>query len=70
LNPHGSDVIKKIIEEGGDEALANFIKMWRQNFLDSLEPKHMPDGWDVDHKITRKFGDFSRFKNTDENKTD
>jgi hypothetical protein len=28
-----------------------FYRMWRQHFLDTMEPKHMPDGWSVDHSV-------------------
>ena len=26
-----------------------FIKMWRQQFVETMEPKHLPDFWSVDH---------------------
>lgn len=34
------------------------------NFLDNLQPKYLPNGWSVDHKIFRQFGEFSKFTNT------
>jgi rubredoxin len=28
-----------------------FIEMWRQHFIDSMDPQYMPPGWTVDHKV-------------------
>jgi len=57
---------KLIIEKyGGTEKIPDFIKMWRQYFLDNLNPKFLPKNWSVDHSIARVFGNKSAFKNDD-----
>ena len=57
LNPHGKEVIEAIEKE---EDLAEFIKMWRRNFIEN-DIKFLPDGWRVDHKIFRNFGEHSQY---------
>lgn len=44
---HGQEVVKKIREEG---KLLEFEKMWRQHFLDTMRPRHLPPLWSVDHR--------------------
>ncbi|XP_065674256.1 exonuclease 3'-5' domain-containing protein 2 [Hydra vulgaris] len=47
---HGEKVVKDIIRE---DRLFNFIRMWRQHFLDVMQPKYMPELWSVDHNIQK-----------------
>ena len=54
LGLHGERVVKAILEENG---LIEFVKMWRQRFLDLMKPKHLPQLWSVDHNL-------HKFKNT------
>ncbi|XP_077546846.1 exonuclease 3'-5' domain-containing protein 2-like [Haemaphysalis longicornis] len=44
--PHGLKVVEHFKENGG---LVNFELRWRQHFLDTMKPKHMPPLWSVDH---------------------
>ena len=46
--PHGQKVIAKVTEEG---KLKEFVKMWRQHFLDTMHPKYLPPLWSVDHNL-------------------
>ena len=46
FRPHGHAVVEHVIEHGG---LIGFEKIWRQHFLDSLMPRHLPALWSVDH---------------------
>jgi len=55
-NLHG----KKVVEQIGD--LEEFIKMWRRVFLEKMQPKYMPNGWSVDHRVDRTFGKLSTFE--------
>jgi hypothetical protein len=57
-NLHGKVLIEKM---GGEGKIPEFIKMWRQFFLDSMEPKFLPNNWSVTHSIERSFGKKSRF---------
>lgn len=44
---HGQEVVKKVREEG---KLLEFEKTWRQHFLDTMCPRHLPPLWSVDHR--------------------
>lgn len=44
--PHGLKVVGHFKENGG---LVSFELRWRQHFLDTMKPKHMPPLWSVDH---------------------
>jgi len=48
---------KEIVEKlkvKGEDALLEFIKRWRVNFLTILQPKFMPEFWDVGHDFPRQ----------------
>ena len=65
-NPHGEKVVKAILKtcEGDDYTpLEEFVRMWRQHFVEVLKPKYLPHGWNVDHKMQRSFGEHSIFRN-------
>lgn len=34
-----------------EEAIAAFVREWRQHFVDVLRPKYMPVGWSVDAPV-------------------
>ena len=57
-NLHGKVLLEKL---GGDESIPDFIKLWRKNFLDTMDPKFLPNNWSVNHSIERSFGVKSRF---------
>lgn len=46
-----------------DGTVHEFIKTFRRHFLEQCQPKFLPLGWDVEHKIFRDFGEHSKFKN-------
>ncbi len=48
--PHGKKVVLHVMK---NEGLIAFEKMWRQHFLDNMEPKFLPDLWSVDHSHDR-----------------
>lgn len=50
LNPHGKQVVD-IVSQEGLEGLGEFIKIWRINFIESMQPKYLPSGWRVDHTV-------------------
>ena len=43
---HGEKVVKYMMENDG---LVMFERRWRQHFVDSMDPKFLPDLWSVDH---------------------
>ena len=39
-----------------EDSLEDFVKTWRQHFIDNAKPLYMPVGWSVDRKIFEKEG--------------
>ena len=54
-NFHGKSVIDQITN------YEEFIKLWREYFLKTMQPKYLPSSWNVLHQFNRKFGEFSKF---------
>ncbi|XP_005399097.1 PREDICTED: exonuclease 3'-5' domain-containing protein 2 isoform X2 [Chinchilla lanigera] len=57
--PHGLKVVQ-CHARGGLRSLMRLESRWRQHFLDSMQPRHLPQQWSVDHnheKLLRKYGD-------------
>ncbi|XP_046506912.1 exonuclease 3'-5' domain-containing protein 2 isoform X2 [Equus quagga] len=57
--PHGLKVVQ-CHSQGGLRSLMQLESRWRQHFLDSMQPKHLPQQWSVDHnhqKLLRKYGE-------------
>jgi hypothetical protein len=52
---------------GGEEKIPEFIRMWRELFLDKMKPKFLPKNWSIDHSISRAFGSKSKFYYDEEN---
>lgn len=55
--PHGLKVVQ-CHSQGGLRSLMQLESRWRQHFLDSMQPKHLPQQWSVDHnhqKLLRKY---------------
>jgi hypothetical protein len=50
-NDAGFKMVEKLIT--ADE-LQSFVKMWRQHFLDIMDPQHMPNFWSVDRPLIRE----------------
>ena len=50
---HGEKVVKVITDSEGLEGLKDFEVSWRQNFLDVMKPKFMPEGWNLYHNHER-----------------
>ena len=57
-NLHGKVLIEKL---GGDDSIPEFIKLWRKHFLETMNPKYLPNNWSINHSIERSFGTLSRF---------
>ncbi|KAM8921632.1 exonuclease 3'-5' domain-containing protein 2 [Pelodytes ibericus] len=57
--PHGLKVVQSYAK-GGLQSLMQLERRWRQHFLDTMQPKHLPPQWSVDHnhsKLLRKYGE-------------
>eukprot|EP01060_Flectonema_neradi_P038349 TRINITY_DN8004_c1_g1_i1.p1 TRINITY_DN8004_c1_g1~~TRINITY_DN8004_c1_g1_i1.p1 ORF type:complete len:545 (+),score=70.73 TRINITY_DN8004_c1_g1_i1:46-1680(+) len=49
LLPTSSQVVTKILSANGEPGLDTFVQGWRQKFVDTMSPKHLPLGWSVHH---------------------
>ncbi|KAK6479238.1 exonuclease 3'-5' domain-containing protein 2 [Huso huso] len=57
--PHGLKVVQAYAK-GGLRSLMELEKRWRQHFLTSMQPRHIPPLWSVEHnhsKLLRKYGE-------------
>lgn len=45
---HGQIVVGKIID---NNQLQWFVETWREHFIESMEPKYMPEHWDIRREI-------------------
>ncbi|XP_042244809.1 exonuclease 3'-5' domain-containing protein 2 isoform X2 [Thunnus maccoyii] len=57
--PHGLKVVHAYAEQGL-RGLMNLERRWRQHFLTTMHPRHLPPLWSVDHnhsKFLRKYGE-------------
>ena len=43
--PHGKRVVRHMTKNGG---LLTFMSRWRQHFIDTMDPQHLPNFWSVD----------------------
>lgn len=51
LYDHGYHVVSKLDTE---EKIEEFVKLWRNHFISTMQPKHMPMGWSIDFRIKTK----------------
>jgi len=52
VRSHGEIVVEKVML-GGDEAMQEFVEMWRKHFIDTVKPKYMPKHWDIKRSAAR-----------------
>jgi len=45
---HGYHVVQKLDTE---KKIMNFVKLWRNHFINIMQPQFMPNGWSVDFRI-------------------
>jgi cation-transporting P-type ATPase D len=46
---HGKMIVNKLLEQGGDKAVLDLIMRFRQHFVDTLNPRYLPESWSVVH---------------------
>ncbi|PIA57855.1 hypothetical protein AQUCO_00500048v1 [Aquilegia coerulea] len=49
--PHGKEVVDHILKEDGEDGIREFCQTWRQVFVEAVNPRFLPSGWDVMHRI-------------------
>jgi cation-transporting P-type ATPase D len=52
LKSHGEIVVEKL-ELEGNQAIQDFVEMWREHFIKTMQPKYMPKHWDVKRPASR-----------------
>ena len=45
---HGYQVVKKLDTE---KKMVDFVRLWRNHFIETTNPQFMPTGWSVDFRI-------------------
>lgn len=48
---HGYRVVQKLDTE---EKIEEFVKLWRNHFINTMQPQYMPNGWSIDFRIKTK----------------
>lgn len=48
--PHGKQVVEYLLREHGEDGVRDFCQRWRQVFVDTVHPRHLPGGWNVSHR--------------------
>lgn len=51
LYDHGYHVVQNLNTE---EKIEEFVKLWRNHFIQTTNPKYMPHGWSIDFRIKTK----------------
>ena len=49
---HGYHLVQKL---DTPDKMEEFVKLWRKHFIDTTQPKYMPDGWSIDFRIKTNF---------------
>ncbi|XP_010276114.1 PREDICTED: protein RRP6-like 3 isoform X2 [Nelumbo nucifera] len=57
--PHGKQVVDYLLKEYGEDGIRQFCQRWRQVFVEAINPRFLPAGWDVMHSGRREFGEYS-----------
>lgn len=59
---HGTIVIRQLQAKEGEEGLANFVRFWRQHFLDHMRPKYLSNHWKVDDPVNLIAGEYNPYR--------
>lgn len=47
----GAELVANDLMQGGHDKIADFVKEWRTFFLETVQPRHLPHGWQVDAPV-------------------
>lgn len=56
---HGQQVVMRALARGGEDALTELVRAFRQAFMDACQPRHLPPAWSVGAVDDRAFGAYS-----------
>lgn len=48
--PHGKQVVDYLLKEHGEDGVRQFCHRWRQVFVEAVNPRFLPAGWDIMHR--------------------
>lgn len=48
---HGWHLVRKL---DSNDKIFEFVKLWRQHFIDMMNPQYMPEGWSIDFRYKTK----------------
>ncbi|KAK9689915.1 hypothetical protein RND81_09G090500 [Saponaria officinalis] len=48
--PHGKEVVEYLLKKFGDDGVQQFCQRWRRVFVEAVNPRYLPAGWDVKHR--------------------
>jgi hypothetical protein len=54
MNDPASEVVTRVVAEGGLDALDLFAQQWRMHFVDTMRPRFLPRGWNVMRPLALK----------------
>ncbi|TKY53185.1 Exonuclease 3'-5' domain-containing protein 2 [Spatholobus suberectus] len=49
--PHGKQVVEYFLKEYGEDGIQEFCQRWRQVFVDAVNPRFLPAGWDIKYRL-------------------
>lgn len=47
---HGKEVVERLHREHGEDGITQFCQKWRQVFVEGVNPRFLPRGWDIMHR--------------------
>lgn len=56
---HGKEVVERLLKEHGEDGIGQFCQKWREVFVEAINPRFLPPGWDIMHSGRRDFGEYS-----------
>lgn len=59
---HGELVISALMAEEGEGGLVNFVRFWRQHFLDTMSPKFLSSLWSVNDPVNLVDGEYHPYR--------
>lgn len=50
---HGKIVVDKLLSDGGNQSIQEFCIMWREHFVNHMDPKFLPELWSLTYRPAR-----------------
>ncbi|XP_073005732.1 protein RRP6-like 3 isoform X2 [Typha latifolia] len=49
--PHGKQVVEHLFDNYGEEGICQFCQRWREVFVEAINPRFLPTGWNIKHRV-------------------